>query len=192
MAQNISQKQDLRYYDLIRIMPMTDVLSYRTDKIEQLKKLAKEKNISLSQLSSEIIDEYLQFYALTQKFDMYRDSKEMISFCFELIDKSDLDKVVALASKGDIQTIKTMIQEYSFENITDVIRSWYQFNNFKVEEFDQDGSLKFVCKNNMSENWNTVIATELVAVYKYFGYDGVIESKEKGLFDFKILKQKSS
>ncbi len=170
---------------------MTDVLSYRTGKIERLKKLAKKRNVSLSQLSSDIIDEYLLFYDLTQKSDMYRDSKAMISFCFELIDKSDLDKVVALASKRVIQTIKTMIQEYSFENITDVIRPWFKFNNFKVEEFDQGESLKFVCKNNMSENWNAMIAAEVVAIYKYFGYDGVIESKEKGLFDYKILKQKS-
>ena len=103
---------------------MTDVLSYRTGKIERLKKLAKKRNVSLSQLSSDIIDEYLQFYDLTQKSDMYRDSKAMISFCFELLDKSDLDKVVALASKRVIQKIKTMIQEYSFENITDFIRSW--------------------------------------------------------------------
>jgi len=173
------------------MIPMTDVLSYRTDKIEQLKKLAKKRNLSLSQLSSDIIDEYLQFYVLTQNFDMYRDSKETISLCFELIDKSDLDKIIAFAIKGDVQSIKTTIQEYSFENITDFIRSWYKFNNFKVEEFDQDGIMRFVCKNNMSENWNTVLSAEIVAVYKYFGYDGVIESKEKGLFDFKISKQKS-
>ncbi len=171
---------------------MTDVLSYRTDKIEQLKKLAKKRNVSLSQLSSDIIDEYLQFYVLTQNYDMYRDSKEMISLCFELLDKSNLDKIVAFTIKGDIQSIKTIIQEYSFENITHWIGVWFKFNNFKVEEFDQGESLKFVCKNNMSENWNAVIAANLVGIYKYFGYDGVIESKEKGLFGYKILKQKSS
>ena len=171
---------------------MTDVLSYRTDKIEQLKKLAKKGNISLSQLSSDIIDEYLQFYVLTQNYDMYRDSKETISLCFELLDESDIDKIVAFSIKGDIQSIKTIIQEYSFENITYWVRTWYKFNNFKVEEFDQGESLKFVCKNNMSENWNIMIAGNIVGIYKYFGYDGVIESKEKGLFGYKILKQKSS
>ena len=172
-------------------MILTDVISYRTEKGDELKKLAEKQNISLSQLTSNIIDEYLQFHVITQNYDMYRESKEVISLCFELLEETNVDKVIALHTKGAIQSIKTIIQEYSFENISDLIRSWFKFNSFNVEEFDKDGNHKFVCKNNMSENWNVEISTTIVNIYKYFGYEGIVESKEKGLFSYKISKTKS-
>ena len=95
---------------------LTDVISYRTEKGDELKKLAEKQNISLSQLTSNIIDEYLQFHVITQNYDMYRESKEVISLCFELLEKVNVDKVIALHTKGAIQSIKTIIQEYSSTN----------------------------------------------------------------------------
>jgi hypothetical protein len=41
---------------------MTDVISYRTEKIEQLKKLAQERNVSVSQLTNDIVNYYFEFF----------------------------------------------------------------------------------------------------------------------------------
>jgi len=62
---------------------MTDVISYRTEKGEELKKLAKEKNISISQLTGDIVNYYFEFYDLRNAKPL-KASSELISFCFSL------------------------------------------------------------------------------------------------------------
>jgi len=92
---------------------MTDVLSYRTDKIEELKKLAKEKNVSLSQLSSDIIEEYLEFELLTSKYKMHRDSEKLISYIFEFLDESAMEKIIDFCTNEVVISIKTMTNDFS-------------------------------------------------------------------------------
>jgi len=170
---------------------LTDVISYRTEKGDELKKLSKKKNISLSQLTSDIIDEYLLFYSMNQHYDMLRESKKVVSFCFEFLSESDIEKVSDLNAEEATQSMKMVLHEYSFENITDLLRAWFKYNKFTVEEFEMDGNLKFACKNNMSKNWNIEVSSSITKTYKNFGYASVIESQEKGLFSFKISKQKT-
>jgi hypothetical protein len=43
---------------------MTDVSTYRTERGEELRKLAEKQNISISQLTSEIINNYLEYPCL--------------------------------------------------------------------------------------------------------------------------------
>ena len=61
---------------------MTDVISYRTEKGEELKKLAKERKVSVSQLTNDIVNYYFEYFELRQKMGMFKGSSEMMSFCF--------------------------------------------------------------------------------------------------------------
>jgi len=78
---------------------MTDVITYRTEKGEELKKLAKERNVSLSQLTNDIINNYFEYFDLRQSMDKFTGISEMISFSFSLISESDIRKTTDLLSK---------------------------------------------------------------------------------------------
>ena len=171
---------------------MTDVVSYRTDKIEELKKLAQDKGVSLSQFTSDIVEEYLDFHLLTKKFKMYHVSERVISTCFELLDESDLKKL-----KNDvivpeaIQSIKTMTNDFSFFNILQIILTWTRYNDLVFDMFDEKGYLKVICKNKMPKNWNIYGSELLIEIFKNFGFGGAIVSAEKGLFSIKLEKEKT-
>lgn len=170
---------------------MTDVISFRTEREDELKKLANQKSISLSQLTSEIVSEYLDFYILTTKLDMIRDTKKTISTCFELTADSDLKTLWELDAKEVTQSFETMINDFSFEKLTNLMRSWFMFNNFSLEEFDENTHIKFVSKNIMSKNWNIHQSHVFVKMYQNFRFDGIIDKTEKNLLIFKISKTKS-
>jgi len=170
---------------------MTDVLSYRTDKIEELKKLASKRNISLSQLSSDIIEEYLEFELLTSKYKMHRDSEKLISYLYELLDESTMEKIIDFNTEEVVNSIKTMTNDFSLANILNIIKKWLKFNNLTLDEFDEDSHIKLLCNNNLSRNWNIMNATVFVKIFEHFGYSGMVDSTQNEFLAFKISKQKS-
>ena len=67
---------------------MTDVISFRTDNIEQLKKLAESKGSTVATLTSKIIDEYLNYYQRIQERKFVCMPREMVFVMYDIIDES--------------------------------------------------------------------------------------------------------
>ena len=95
---------------------MTDVVTYRTEKGEELKKLAEERNVSLSQLTNDIVDYYFEYFDLREKSGMLKISNEMMYYCFSLISNTDIQKTADLASKVMTLHVKTITNDFSLVN----------------------------------------------------------------------------
>ncbi len=171
---------------------MTDVISYRTEKGEKLKKLAKERNVSVSQLTSDIVDYYFEYFDLREKMVMFKSSNEMMSFCFSLISESDILKTTDLLSKVITRYVKTITNDFSLANLIKIILNYYDYNHFKFSEFDETDYIKIVCKNSMPRNWNKYAARGISKFFTDFGFHTVEDSSEDKLHSYKISKQKSS
>ncbi len=100
---------------------MTDVISYRTDKGEELKKLAKERNVSLSELTNDIVNYYFEFFDLRTKMGIFKASSETISHCFSLISESDIHKSTDLGCQVISRYVKTITTDFSLENLIKII-----------------------------------------------------------------------
>lgn len=170
---------------------MTVVISYRTERIEELKKLAKEKDVSLSTLTSVIIGEYLDFRIMTENYKMLRLGRKAVSTAFENLDKQALEKVIKVASEEISKSVKTVITEPSLENLFLLVRKWFKYNEFDLKEFDETDTIKLVCKTNMSKNFNEYISKTLVKMVNLSDYDGTA-LYEDGLMQVKISKQRQS
>jgi hypothetical protein len=171
---------------------MTDVISYRTDKGEELKKLAKERNVSLSELTNDIVNYYFEFFNLRKQMGMFKGNTEMMSYCFSLISESDILKTTDLLSKVISRYVKTITTDFSLANLIKIILNYYDYNHFKYSEFDETNYIKIVCKNSMPKNWNKYAARGLSKFFSDFGFAAVEDSSEDQLHSYKISKQKSS
>ena len=171
---------------------MTDVISYRTEKGEELKKLAKERNVSVSQLTNDIVNYYFEFFDLRQNMVMFKGSNEMMSFCFSLISESDILKTTDVLSKAITRYVKTITNDFSLANLIKIILNYYDYNHFKFSEFDETDYIKIVCKNSMPRNWNKYAARGISKFFTDFGFHTVEDSSEDKLHSYKISKQKSS
>ncbi len=169
---------------------MTDVVTYRTEKMEQLKKLAKEKNVSISQLTGDIVNYYFEFYDLRNTKPL-KASSEMISFCFSLLSESDLQKTTDLVNKEITRFVKTITTDFSLENMLKLIRNYYKYNHFEFSEFDETDHIKIACKNPMSRNWNKNAVTGLSKFLNDIGLATVVDSSDDRFHSYKISKQKS-
>ena len=167
---------------------MTHVITYRTDRIEDLKKLSKEKKISLSSLTSEIINDYLEYWIITKNFKMFCSGEKALSVAFENLDKQTLEKVIKIATNEATNSIKTMTNEFSLENISSIVRKWFKYNKFDLREFHEEDTVKLVCKTNLSKNFNEYISKVTTSIINQFGYNG-ISSNEDGIIQIKISKQ---
>ncbi len=170
---------------------MTDVISYRTEKGEKLKKLAKERDVSVSQLTNDIVDYYFEYFDLREKMVMFKSSSEMMSFCFSLISESDILKTTDMLSKVITRYVKTITNDFSLANLIKIILNYYDYNHFKFSEFDETDYIKIVCNNSMPKNWNKYAARGISKFFSDFGFAAVEDSSEDKLHSYKISKQKS-
>ena len=170
---------------------MTDVITYRTEKGEKLKKLAKERGVSVSQLNKDIVDYYFEYFDYRQKMGMFKGSNEMVSYCFSLISDSDIQKTTDLLSKVITRHVKTITNDFSLANLIKIILNYYDYNHFKFSEFDEPDYIKIVCNNSMPRNWNKYAVRGLSKFFNDFGFAAVEDSSEEGLHAYKISKQKS-
>lgn len=164
------------------------VVSLRTRRIKELKSLANEMEITISQLSSDIIDEYLEFKELTTKYRMHRESKKVYSYVYEFLDESAIKKVIDLSVEEAIDAIKTMTNDFSLASILNLIKKWAKFNDISIEEFSEESCFKFVCKNNMSLNWNKSSTKVFIKIFEHFGFSGTEDFFKEGMFSVKISK----
>ena len=170
---------------------MTDVVTYRTEKGEELKKLAEERNVSLSQLTNDIVDYYFKYFDLREKSGMLKISNEMMSYCFSLISNSDIQKTADLASKVITRYVKTITNDFSLVNLIKILLNYYDYNHFKFSEFNETDYIKIVCTNPMPRNWNELGVRGLCKFFNDFGFAAVEDSSNEGFHAFKISKQKS-
>ena len=169
---------------------MTDVISYRTEKGEELKKLAKERDVSVSQLTGDIVNYYFEFFDLRNAKPL-KASSELISFCFSLLSESDLQKTTDLANKEITRFVKTITTDFSLENMLKLIRNYYKYNHFEFSEFDEADYIKIICNNPMSRNWNKNAVTGLSRFLNDIGIATVVDSSDDRFHSYKISKQKS-
>ena len=169
---------------------MTEVVSYRTEKMEQLKKLAKERNVSVSQLTGDIVNYYFEFFDLRNAIP-FKGSSEMMSFCFSLLSESDLQKTIDLASHEISRFVKTVTIDFSLDNMIKLILNYYKYNHFKFSEFDETDYIKIICNNPMSRNWNKNAVTGLSQFLNDIGIATVVDSSDDRFHSYKISKQKS-
>jgi hypothetical protein len=169
---------------------MTDVISYRTEKGEELKKLAKEKNSSVSHVTAEIIEE---FFSFRPPFDIiigYKDFRDALDSFIEKADESTIKKAIEISSLEAIQIVELQ-KDDSLNTIAGIIKSFFIYNNMELREIDKDSFLKLACKNQMCKNWNVYASNIIVNIFNNFGYEGLVESIEPGFFSIRIAKQKS-
>ncbi len=169
---------------------MTDAVTYRTERMEQIKKLAKERDVSVSQLTGDIVNYYFEFLDLRNAIP-FKGSNEMISFCFSLLSESDLQKTIDLASHEISRFVKTVTIDFSLENMIKIILNYYRYNHFKFSEFDETDYIKIVCNNPMSRNWNKNAVKGLCIFLNEIGFATVEDSSDDGLHSYKISKHKS-
>ena len=167
---------------------MTDVVSYRTDNIDRLKELAEAKGITVSTLSSKIIEEYLNYFQRIQERKFMSMPREMMSLIYDIIDESNFDKLISFTVKWASTDLKMSFHSPNLDSIFLYIQSWFEFNGFILNRFESDDYFRYVCRHDMNKNWSEITSKILVGMFKEFGFEGLQEEIEDDFFAIKVAK----
>lgn len=170
---------------------MTDVISYRTDSINQLKELANNKSTTVSTLSAKIIEDYLNYFQRIQERKFVCMPREMVYVMYDVIDESNFEKLINFTIKWASTDLKMSFHKPDLDSIFLYIQSWFDHNGYILNRFDSDESVRFVCRHDMNKNWSEITSKILVGMYKEFGYDGVQDETESDFFAIKVSKKSS-
>lgn len=152
-----------------------DVISYRTPYLDDLKKISKIRNVSLSTITGEIIRDYLHNHTIIKKYDMFSDGKKFLSAAFENLDSSVFDKVATIGATGCVRGAKMSMNDFSLKNLLNYFRGWIEINNLKLSEFDENERIRWVCETNMGKNYNEICAKCFKMVLENFGFSANVE-----------------
>ena len=96
---------------------MTDVISYRTDNIEQLKKLADVKGVTLASLSSKIVEDYLNYFQRIQERKFIAMPREMVFVMYDIMDELNFEKLIEFTIKWASTDLKMAIHKPDLDSI---------------------------------------------------------------------------
>jgi len=166
-----------------------EVISYRTIHLDELKKISKIRNVSLSTFTGEIIHDYLHHRNIIKKYDMLNDGRQFISAAFETLDPSVFDQIATIGANECIRGAKMSMNHFSLENLLTYFREWIEINNLKLSEFDEKERIRWFCETNMGKNYNVIYANCFKKVLQKFGFSAIVESFSKEDFELIFLKK---
>ena len=168
---------------------LKEVISYRTNDIDALRKIARIRNISLSTITDEIIQDYLIKYKIRSKYDMISDGRKFVATAFEHLDPSVFDEIATIDANEFVRGAKMTLNKFSLENILVSFRGWAKTNNLKLIEFDENDRIRWICETKMGKNYNEITAKAFQKVLEKFGYRTNVESYSSDVFEMIFLKQ---
>ena len=168
---------------------MKNVISYRTDHFEELKKIAKIRNVSLSTFTGEIIQDYLHNRNIIRKYDLFNDGRKFISAAFENLNPSVFDKIATIGANECARGVKMSMNHFSLENLLTYFRGYIEINNLKLSEFDENERIRWLCETQMGKNYNEICANYFKKVLEKFQFSTNIESFDNESFELIFLKK---
>lgn len=168
---------------------MKDVISYRTDYLEELKKISKIRNISLSTITGEIIKDFLQNHTIIKKYDLFSDGKKFISAAFENLEPVVFDKIATIGATEFTRAAKMSMNQFSLENLLNYFSGWMELNKLKLSEFDENNRIRWICETKMGKNYNEICANCFKKVFEKFCFCANVESFTDEDFELVFLKK---
>ena len=170
---------------------MKDVICYRSSNVDELRKIAKIRNVSLSTITAEIIDEYLHKNKFIKKYDTMRDGRKLISSAFENLDPSVFEKLATIDADEFVRGAKMSINDFSLENILSSFRGWIDINKLKLSEFDENERIRWLCETKMGKNYNEITANAFKKALENFGFSSNVEAFSDDDFEIIFSKNKT-
>ena len=141
---------------------MKDVITYRTNDLDNLKKMAKIRNVSLSTITGEIIREYVHEKMILKNLTTIKNGRKFISAAFNHLDPSVFEKIETIGATEFCRSAKMSMNNFSLDNVLRYIKEWIQSNNFKLSEFDENNRIRWICETNMGKNYNQICTGHIV------------------------------
>ena len=146
----------------------TSTITFRIDDVfdEHLRKIAKEKKISLNVLANQIFENYLDLDVYMDKFGVMKMSKNVFKMFLEKTDFTDL-KILALdaGSNEPKEFILFKWKEITLDNVAIFMKIYCEHCGYGQCDLEQsEDKVSMSVRHNFGKKGSTYIASFLTAV----------------------------
>lgn len=126
--------------------------------INELRREADEKRLSLNTLASQIFESHLEYHRYSSRAGMVSFPRGLLSRMMERLSEDEVEMLSEYVAKNDIKEITLLLRkEYSLLAFLDMIESWLRVSGFayRRDRIGTDGSIEsFIIEHNMGKRWS--------------------------------------
>lgn len=168
---------------------MTEVISYRLHDSEALKNLANQKGVTVSTISSKIVENYLNYYHYIENYNFIAMPRTMLSELYAHLDPDNSKSVVDIATKIALSDLKLSYDNPNLIDVINYLHVWFDHNSFILKHFEKSDNFKLVCRHDMKENWSKITSQILVQIFSQLGYQSKVLEVQDDNFSFQVEKR---
>jgi hypothetical protein len=145
-------------------------LRFDGDVLEQLRKEANQKRVSLNTLASQIFKTHTEFSGAAAKAGMISFPKNLLIRLMNRLSEEEVKQLSQEISKNGMKDMLLMIKhQYSTEAFIDLIESWIRICGFPFTHDQSDNTHNFIIQHDMGKRWSVYLAELFKFVFNDLG-----------------------
>lgn len=141
-------------------------LRFDAGMLEDLKKEAEHKRVSLNTLATQIFRTHTEYGSLSVKGGMVSFHKSLLIRIMEGLPEDEIVKLAEYIAKNEMKdTVLLMKKQYNAAAFIDFIESWARVSGFEYRHDVNGNTHSFVIQHDMGNRWSMYIAQVIKHVF---------------------------
>jgi hypothetical protein len=135
-----------------------------------LRSEAKQKDISVNTLASQILKEHIQWHAHAAKAGFISVRRGLIVQLLEKYTEEELHFMVEDATRKEVKSFIMLLRnEYNIESALDVLETWIKISGYHYRHELIDTKHSYVIQHNMGTKWSLCLHKIYQSIFQEFG-----------------------
>lgn len=147
----------------------TETASFRLEKnvVERLRKEAKEKDVSLNSLVSQIFNMHVGWHAGSQKAGFMPTPKVLITKVMEKLSQDEIKEIAKHIAEKELRSMILMLgREQNISSILESFEFWLKATDFTYKHDNYDERHRFVIVHSMGTNWSFYLGYVMKLIFE--------------------------
>lgn len=161
--------------NLLKVQPKSSptpsgnvTLRFDGNVLEQLRKEANQKRVSLNTLASQIFMTHTEFSGGAAKAGMISFPKNLLIQLMNRLSEEEVKQLSQEIAKNDMKDMLLILKhQYSVEAFIDLIESWIRICGFPFTHDQSDNTHSFIIQHDMGKRWSVYLAE----LFRFVFYD---------------------
>jgi hypothetical protein len=158
--------------------------------INELRKEAAEKRLSLNTLASQIFQSHLEYHRYSSRAGMVSFPKGLLLRLMERLSEEEVALLSEYVAKNDIKEVTLLLRkEYSLPAFLDMIESWLRVSGFpyRRDRSGTDESIEsFIIEHDMGNRWSLYFEKLFRNIFEDFDKKKAIFQTTDNTIAFKV------
>ena len=145
-------------------------LRFDGDVLEQLRKEANQKRVSLNTLASQVFKTHTEFSSASTKAGMIPFPKNLLVRLMNRLSEEEVQQLSQEIAKNEMKDmLLTIKHQYSTEAFIDLIDSWVRVCGFAFTHDHSDNTHSFIIQHEMGRRWSIYLEELFKFVFNDLG-----------------------